>query len=608
MKGWRRTKRHAASKQPNLPGLAAPPARKSRRLATPHDLALEVARRRLTGGFILFALAYLLIGGRLVFITLVNDAPEISTAQPTLGDSVASRADVLDRNGTVMATSLPTISLCADGRKIQNPDEATKALLGVLPELDAKKVSDDLRSAKHCVMIKRHLTPSQSYAVNALGIAGFEFRPDERRIYPAGAAAAHVVGYTDIDDNGIAGMEKELDKRLEEEPDPVTLSLDLRLQTILRQELAASMSNFQAVGATGLVMDMSNGEILALVSLPDFDPQHPGAATDDERFNRATLGVYEMGSTFKIFNTALALDSGLIHLGDAFDTVHPIEVGGQAIRDFHSEKRWLNVAEIFTHSSNIGSARMADRIGGARQRAFLGRLGLTERSPIELPEVGAPLVPSIRDWGEATTMTAAFGHGIAVNVIQLAAAVATIVNNGLPVHPTLLKRPANYAPDTDPKDRVISARTSAMLRGLMRLVVTKGTAKGNDVAGYMLGGKTGTADKLGANHRYLANARMSSFMGVFPIDKPRYMVFAMLDDPKGNAKTYGFATGGWVAAPVVSRVVAQIGPLLGMPPLSPQAEAAAERQTMKPLGAEIVDGMPVEEGSNYASVESDSVQ
>jgi cell division protein FtsI (penicillin-binding protein 3) len=609
MKGWRRSKRHDAAKQPNLPGLLAPPVRKSRRLATPHDLALEVARRRLTGGLILFALAYLLIGGRLVFVTLLNDAPEIPTAQPTMGDSVASRADVLDRNGTVLATSLPTVSLCADGRKIQNPDEAAKQLLGVLPELDAKRVSEDLHSAKHCVMIKRHLTPSQSYQVNKLGIAGFEFRPDERRIYPAGDVAAHVVGYTDIDDNGIAGMEKELDKRLEEEPDPVSLSVDLRLQAIMRRELAASMSNFNAVGATGLIMDISTGEILALVSLPDFDPQHPGDANDDERFNRATLGVYEMGSTFKIFNTALALDSGLIHLGDAFDTVHPLEVGGQFIRDFHSEKRWLNVAEIFTHSSNIGSARMADRIGGARQRAFLARLGLTEKSSIELPEVGAPLVPSARDWSEATTMTAAFGHGIAVNSIQLAAAVGTIVNNGIPVHPTLLKRPATYIEDADDaQDRVISPRTSAILRGLMRLVVTKGTAKGNDVAGYMLGGKTGTADKLGANHRYLTNARMSSFMGVFPVNKPRYMVFAMLDDPKGNAKTYGFATGGWVAAPAVSRIVAQIGPLLDMTPLPPEAEAAAERQTMKPLGAAIVDGIPVEEGSNYASVESDSVQ
>jgi cell division protein FtsI (penicillin-binding protein 3) len=401
-------------------------------------------------------------------------------------------------------------------------------------------------------------------------------------------------------------MEHSLNKRLQEEPEPVALSLDLRLQTILHRELASSMSSFSAEGAAGLIMDVSNGEILAMVSLPDFDPQHAGEADDTERFNRDTLGVYEMGSTFKIFNTALAVNSGLIHIGDSFDTVHPIEVGEQTIRDFHAENRWLNVAEIFTHSSNIGSARMAERLGGARQRAFLSQLGLTDKLPFELPETGAPLVPSARDWNGATTMTAAFGHGIAVNSVQLAGAVATIVNNGIPVHPTLLKHPDML--EKTGEQPVITARTSAIMRALMRLVVTHGTAKGAEVAGYMLGGKTGTADKLGPNHRYVANARLSSFIGVFPLNAPKYLVFAMLDDPKGNANTYGFATGGWVAAPVVSRVVTQIGPLLGMPPLEPEMETAAERQLMKPLGTQILDGIPIEEGSNYASVESDRVQ
>ncbi len=246
--------------------------------------------------------------------------------------------------------------------------------------------------------------------------------------------------------------------------------------------------------AAGLIMDISTGEILSMVSLPDFDPQHPGNPNDGAHMNRDTLGVYEMGSTFKIFNTALALDSGLVHVGDTFDTVHPIEIGGQTIRDFEPEKRWLNVAEIFTHSSNIGAAHMADLIGATRQRAFLGKLGLTEKASIELPEVGAPLVPSTREWGDATTMTVAFGHGIAVNAVQLASAVATIVNNGVPVHPTLLRKTANMEKPDQP---VISARTSALMRGLMRLVVTNGTAKVAEVPGYMLGGKTGTAEKTG---------------------------------------------------------------------------------------------------------------
>ncbi len=606
----RKGKRPHSARQPSLPGLFASPAPTSpasRRLATPHEQAVEVARTRLTAAAVLFSIAYLIIAGRLAFLTLLSDTPEIPMAHQEISDSVASRADITDRNGTVLATSLPTISLCADAKKILNPDEAAKQLLATLPDLDAQKLNEDLHGSKHCVAIKRHLTPKQYYEVNKLGIAGLEFRPDERRIYPTGNVAAHVVGYTDIDNNGLAGIEKQLDTRLQEQPEPATLSLDLRVQTILHRELANAMANFQAEGAAGLVMDATTGELLAMVSLPDFDPQHPGIATDDQRFNRDTLGVYEMGSTFKIFNTALALDSGAVHVGDSFDTTHPIEVGSQTIKDFHAEPRWLNVAEIFTHSSNIGSARMAERFGGARQRAFLSRLGLTEKTSIELPEVGTPLVPNARDWGEPTTMTVAFGHGIAVNSVQLAGAVATIVNDGIAVHPTLLKQTvaSNHIAQ---QEHIITPHTSAMMRALMRLVVTHGTAKGAEVAGYMLGGKTGTADKLDSHHHYTANARLSSFIGVFPLNAPKYLVFAMLDDPKGNAKTYGFATGGWVAAPVVSKVASQIGPLLDLPPLTPDMEANAQRQLMKPLGAQIVDGMPVEEGSNYAAAESDSVQ
>jgi cell division protein FtsI (penicillin-binding protein 3) len=295
-------------------------------------------------------------------------------------------------------------------------------------------------------------------------------------------------------------------------------------------------------------------------------------------------------------------------MGDTFDTTRPIEIGHQTIRDFETEKRRLNVAEIFTHSSNIGAAHMAERVGAARQRAFLSSLGLMQRPALELPEVGTPLAPAAKDWGDTTMLTAAFGHGIAVNVVQLMQAVATIINDGNPLRATLLKKNHSAISEDEPKEHLISAHTSALMRGLMRLVVTRGTAKNADVAGYMIGGKTGTADKLGINHRYNAHARLSSFVGVFPVNAPKYMVFAMLDEPKGNAKTYGFATGGWVAAPVVGKVVARIGPLLDLPPLAPEMEAVAEHQLLKPLGAQILDGVPIEEGSNYAAVESDSVQ
>jgi len=607
MRGWRRAQRPHPSLQPSLPGIFEPLATRFRRLATPHEQALDVARSRLIAAVVVFSVAYLVIAIRLADLTLFNEAPEQSGMRAEISNAIASRADITDRNGVVLATSMPTQSLCADTKKLLNKDDAVKQLLTVLPDLDEKKLAEDLNRNSHCVPIHRHLTPKQYYAINKLGIAGLEFLPDEGRIYPAGNVAAHLVGYTDIDNRGLAGMEDEFNMKLDEQQEPVALSVDLRVQTIMHNQLAGAMDAFHANGAAGLVMDISTGEILAMVSLPDFDPMHAGDASSDERFNRDTLGVYEMGSTFKVFNTALALDSGLIHPADTFDTTHPLQAGNQLIRDFETEKRWLNVAEIFTHSSNIGAARMADRLGGARQRTFLARLGLTEKQPLELPENGAPLVPNSRSWSDITTETVAFGHGIAVNSVQLAGAVATVVNDGVPVHPTLLKKSAKDSAAIKGNEHVISPHTSALMRAMMRLVVTTGTAKTANVPGYLLGGKTGTANKI-VGHGYTRDARLSSFIGVFPMDSPHYLVFAMLDDPKANAKTYGFATGGWTAAPVVSKVVSQIGPLLGVTPYDVKSEQAAEKQVLKPLGALVVDGVPVDEGSSYASIESHSVR
>ncbi len=585
MKKWRLKSPFGSARQPEIPGLFPQP--RTRRLPTAREQALEIAHARLSFVMLMFALAWCVLGGRLSYLTLFNgSAPEPSVSSAS--DGPVHRADITDRNGVVLATSLPTTSLCADSKAIQNPDEAAQGLRRVLPDLDSKKLQEDLRGGKHCAMIKRHLTPRQTYEVNKLGIAGLEFLPDERRVYPSGAVAAHIVGYTDIDNEGIAGVEKSMGDVLSDTPNPLALALDLRVQTILRQGLMEAIATYHAQAGAGLVMDITTGEILSLVSLPDFDPDHPGSATDDQRFNRATLGVYEMGSTFKIFNTALALDSGLIHVSDRFDAVHPLIIGHHKIRDFDKEDHALNVAEVFTHSSNLGSARMAEVFGGTRQRAFFTRLGLTEKIPLEIPEIGAPLMPSEKNWTEATTLTAAFGHGVAVNALQLAGAVATVVHDGVPVHPTLLRR-------TEPpqaESPVISPRTSAMVRGLMRLVVTRGTAKKADVVGYLVGGKTGTAQKLVGGH-YAEHARLSSFIGLFPIHAPRYLVFAMLDDPKGNAQTAGFATGGWVSAPIVNRTISEMAPLLGMPPLTKEKEREAEQQILKPLGDIEVDGVPV---------------
>ena len=604
MKGWRSSLRRSSPFQPRLPGLLDSSEKVSRRVASPAEFALHRARTRLLVAAALFGIVYSVIAGRLTMLSLMSDASENAPSSVASGDATTtSRADIVDRNGTVLATSLPLFSLCADARKVIDPDDAARKLLSVLPDLDRDRLAENLHGSKHCVVLKRHLTPRQYYAINKMGIAGLEFNPDEGRTYPAGNVTAHVLGYTDIDNKGIAGLERSLNARLQEKPEPVVTTLDLRLQTIMRGALSDAIQNFHALGGAGIVMDTTNGEILALVSLPDFDPMHAGNADDNALFNRATLGVYEMGSTFKIFNTALALDSGLVKVGERFDTTHPLEVGRRKIHDFHPSDHDLNVAEIFMESSNIGSARMAMRFGSARQRAFLEHLGLLEKTPLELPEIGMPLAPSASNWGDAATMTVAFGHGVSVNAVQLVSAAATIVNDGLTVKPTLLKKDGPSVKTT--QDRLVSPRTAALMRALMRLVVTHGTAKQADVEGYVVGGKTGTADKL-SGRTYSANARLSSFLGVFPLNAPRYIVFALLDDPKGNAKTHGFATGGWTAAPVVGKVIAQIGPLLGLSPMEQDKMAATERDILKPLGPDLLESLNVTAEDDDASVEVDS--
>lgn len=611
MTTWRsKERRPTKTNQPTIPGLfgsfTAP--KSLRKLTTPGDFALHRAKARLGLVLIGFALFFLLVSGRLALLTLGQETQETQTIQAASPDMpVTARADILDRNGTVVATSLPTVMLLADARKILDASEAAEKLKTALPDLDTAKLVKNLQTAKRYVTISRHLTPRQYYAINKMGIAGLEFAPDESRIYPSGSITSHVIGYTDIDNNGISGLEKSQNRKLQNQQEPLVTTLDIRLQTILHRELSNAITEFHAIAATGIIIDVTNGEVLSLVSLPDFDPQNAGAADDNAKFNRATLGVYEMGSTFKTFNTALALDSGLIKPAEKFDTTHNIEIGNKTIRDYHSANHWMNVAEIFMESSNIGSARMAERVGTTRQQTFLASLGLTEKSPIELPEVGAPIVPSAASWRDTTTMTISFGHGIAVNAVQLASAAASILNDGILVKPTLLKQTAEEQQKQE-KLRILSPRASAQMRALMRLVVKHGTAKMAEVPGYLVGGKTGTADKISGRH-YNENARISSFLGVFPANAPRYLVFALLDDPKGNAKTYGFATGGWTAAPVVGRVISQVGPLLNLPPVEADVMATAERQLLKPLGTEVLESLNLgNETDDYAAVESNSAR
>jgi len=547
-----------------------PPTQRVRVNARSESGALGTGHARLTVVATLFALAFLIIGGRLVDLAAFNgDRSTDASASIATGQSV--RGDIVDRNGVVLASSLAVASLYAEPRRIADPAQAANALLVVLPTLEFGDVYEKLSSGKSFVWLQRHLTPTQQMDVNALGVPGLSFRTEQRRVYPHGPLAAHVVGYTGIDNRGLGGIEQYFNAELlgdGRQAGALALSIDVRAQYALHEELAAAMQEFQAIGAAGLVLDAHTGEVIAMVSLPNFDPNQIGNSLADGRFNRASLGVYELGSILKILTIAMALEFGVARLDSKFDATKPLRVGRFVIRDNHPEARWLSVPEIFIHSSNIGAARMAMEVGADRQQEFLARMGLMSRADVQLPEVGAPIIPS--PWRDTSTMTVAFGHGIAVSPLQFAGAVAAVINGGWSVPPTLIKSDGPVEPH-----QVLSADTSETIRRLMRLNVLQGTGSLAAAPGFLVGGKTGTAEKA-ENGRYQSDASVSSFVGAFPMNDPKYVVLVLLDEPQGNERTKGYATAGWTAAPVVSRVISRIGPLLGMEPGNTNSRTAQQ--------------------------------
>jgi cell division protein FtsI (penicillin-binding protein 3) len=529
--------------------------------------AIETGRNRLMiTGAVLF-IAFGCIGLRLVDLSLLQPAEEPRLNRVVQSDRIETeRADIQDRNGALIATGLATASLYANPRRVFDPDEAARQIASVLPDADEGDLARRLKTDREFIWLHRKLTPRQQWDILRLGIPGLDFMREEARAYPYGNLLSHVLGFTDVDNHGLAGIEKSFDEQLRGEKEPLALSIDVRMQDIMRTALSKALKTYQAIGATGVILDIKTGEVLSLVSLPDFDPYHPGSATEEELRDRATQDVYELGSTFKVFTTATALDTGVVTMNGGYDATKPIHISRFTIRDDHAKRRWLSVPEIFMYSSNIGAAKMAMDFGSETQQKYLGRLGLLAPAPIELPEVGAPITPSV--WRTVTTMTVAFGHGIAVSPLQMAAAVAAVLNDGVYIPPTLLKRDAQQ---TLPEGhRVFSKATSYEMRRLMRLVVEQGTGKRADAPGFLVGGKTGTAEKQVAG-RYVRNKLISSFVGAFPINEPRYLVLALLDEPKGTKETFNFATGGWVAAPVVKHVVERMGPLVGITPVDPEA-------------------------------------
>ena len=553
-------------------------------LEGPAKQALETSHTRLIIAGALFCLAFLVIGARLVEVAGFKGGETRLARLHVAERPEVARADIVDRNGVLLATTLDSPSLYADPKLIKDPEAVAQKLAALLPDVGESEIAARLAADRSFVWIKRQLTPSQEFEVNRLGIPGLQFQTEGRRVYPKGNLAAHVVGYADLDGKGLAGIERGFDDILRDRHEPVELSLDVRVQYILRDEIARQVAEFSAIGGMGIVMDVTSGEVVAMVSLPDFDPNTPGSANEETIFNRATLGTYEMGSTFKIFNTAMALDDGIATLSSSYDATNPIRIGRFVIHDDHAQRRWLTVPEIFEYSSNIGSAKMAIEAGTDRQKDFLGRLGLLKAPSFELPEIGAPLVPS--PWRPINTMTIAFGHGLSVSPLQMATAVSAVVNGGILRRATLIKRPAGYAPSGQ---QVLSPRTSEEMRRLLRLVVERGTGKLANAPGYLVGGKTGTAEKV-TGGRYERHGLLSSFIGVFPITEPRYLVMVSIDEPQGTRVSHGFATGGWVAAPAVGRVVARMAPLMGIPPVdedSPEIRRSLLVDSLSPQGRKI---------------------
>ena len=558
--------------------------------------ALETGRNRLLVTGVMFMIAFISIAVRLIDLTAFGPGGEPRIAHAIPSSAVAAgRADIVDRNGIILATSLPTASLYADPKDVMDPDEAADKLARVFPEINRNELLLKLKSRSRFVWISRNLTPKQQYAVNRLGIPGVSFQRGEQRVYPHGREAAHILGLTDVDGTGIAGVEKYFASTLNKSEEQLELSIDLRIQTMLRQELTASMIEFKAIGAAGVVLDVDTGEIISMVSLPDFDPNIPGSMRGTVGFNRSTKGVYEMGSTFKLFNTAMALDSGVVSIDDAYDASEPIRISRFTITDYHGKNRWLSVPEILVYSSNIGSAKMAMDVGSKAQKFYLDQLGLLHQPAVELPEIGQPQYPA--RWGDISTMTISYGHGVSVSPLQVADGVASLVNGGLRMPVTLLKHHGSTRPSGT---RVLSEQTSKQMRALMRLVVTNGSGKQAAAKGYFVGGKTGTAEKQ-VNGRYAEKSLISSFVGAFPVDKPRFVILAMLDEPKGNKKTFNYATGGWVAAPVVSRMVSRIAALLGILPREGEIPGGVEMKTGKPRLASLEFSPAVAGGQNLAT-------
>ncbi|MBA3941264.1 MAG: peptidoglycan glycosyltransferase [Sphingopyxis sp.] len=522
---------------------------------------LLTAQQRLMILMLLFMAAFFLVSVRLVYFALFDTGAGRGNGSTAF---VPARADIVDRNGVPLARTIDGYSIrVVPSKLLNNKQYLADELVKIFPDTPREEFLAKLGGSRP-TYIRRRALPDQVAAVNAIGDVGFDFPREKERLYPQLSLAAHVLGFTDAAGHGVTGVEAAYDGRLIDKAtrgDPLALSIDARVQGVLESELGNAVTNLEALGGAGIILDVHTGEVLAMTSLPTYNPNKLLADNPSARRNSVTYNLYELGSTFKPLTVAAAIDAGTVtSMARRYDATAPLAIAGFRIRDLHGTGRWLNVPETLIHSSNIVTARIADELGREKMEAMFRSLEFDGRPQIDLKDRAFPLWP--RDWGRLTTMTTGYGHGIAVTPLHLASAYAALVNGGI-YRPATVTKLGNQAPPQG--RRVFKAATSARMRQLLRLIVSDGTGKQADAPGFRVGGKTGSAEKPGVGG-YRRSSVVATFAAAFPMDNPRYVIVAMIDEPKGNAFSSGQRTAGWTAAPVVKKVVMRAGPMLGVFP------------------------------------------
>ena len=519
---------------------------------------------------LLLIMSFTIISYRTISLASINKENVSNTAYQGIENNSfqkSLRGNIYDRNKKILATSISTLKLNINPQEILNKNQTIANLIKIFPRLKKEDLFKKLNSNKKHINLLREISPREYASLLNAGIEGLKIENKNKRIYPNNTLASHILGATDVDGKGIAGVEKKFDSQLQSGND-VTLSIHAGIQHIMRTLLFNQIKKFEAKGGAGIIMDAKNGELFSIVSLPDYNANNYNSILNENLFNKATKGIYELGSTLKLITAAVAFESNLINENEVFDVSKPLKVSSRIINDFHPLNYAINIPEIIVHSSNIGSAKIAEKFGSSTQLKYLKSLGLLNVLSLEIPELGKPQV--LMDKRILSTMTISYGHGISITPMHLASATATIVNNGVKVEPTLIKGKVKKK-----NERIISKKTSIKMKSIMRLVVSdeNGTAKKAEAPGYLIGGKTGTAEKINPAGGYSKKENIVAFTGAFPINDPKFIITIMIDNPKGKKFSNGYRTAGWVAAPVIKQLVTRVAPILGV---KPQLESSSK--------------------------------